>query len=285
MLTLALEAHGLVAVCRAVEAISAALDIESGRVFERLAKLWAEWLVHPDYVDWIRRDYEPDILSPFAVGVFTHEEGIRGSESYIVSSLRDIISAIDWGERTLGEFHDIVPIWPEFNLPPIARYRQVVLSASPKGAGNAYECRMELKRLLPDCLHKWLTWARKTNRRPKYELLEVLATCNLDRSVSRREVVTWMKDQANWPDWYAGHTKAELVTLGCEIMPDGYWGRLLNKQGRSDVIRGNRILPPDVLVQIRVYIDPMDFWRAATGRIKSTKVADLVIHQLELGLC
>ncbi len=144
---------------------------------------------------------------------------------------------------------------------------------------------MMLKRLLPSRLHRWLSWARWAtgSRFPKYELLGGLAVAALGLE-NRRALIAWMKDRSNWPDWYAEHTKGELMTLGSELMPDGYWQRLLDSDGRTDIVGGNKVLPPEVLSQIRAYMAPMDFWRAATGRVKSTEVANLVTHQLELGL-
>ncbi len=132
-----LEAHGPKAVAVATQTISTTLDIEPGQVFDHLAGWWAGWLAHPDYQAWVadRRygPYEPGVFAPVAVGVFTHEEGIRGSESYIIDTPQGIIASIGWGERTLGEFAEIAPIWEGVSLPPFARYRQAVLPASPRG--------------------------------------------------------------------------------------------------------------------------------------------------------
>jgi hypothetical protein len=199
-----------------------------------------------------------------AVTVFTHEAGTRGDESYIISTLEDLIASIAWGEKSLGQFAGIVPVWDGC---PVNPYRQVVWSFSPKGSGNAYECRCELKRLLPRKMHRWIGEARRANRRRKYDYLGCYRPFpGLDASAEAvQEHETWLKaarrDRALQPAEFREMRLGELWL-------------------KWDV-------PPEVRAEMARYMvsgDPFDFWRVATGRVKSVEVKDLVVYQLEMEL-
>lgn len=245
---------------RAFNAISGALGIERESVSALLKKLWTAWETHPFFEEYYAGGWtgkldvgplDPNLYDPMALAVFTHEIGLRGHpESYIVDTLRGLIASIGWGERTLGDFGGIIPMPDDFPSDYIGSCRQVVISHSPKGSGNAYECRLELRRLLPRRLHHWITAARRANARPKWRFLPLMS------GVERR-------DRSQWPAWYKDNTKAQLFLYHA----DPY--RSLTDQARA---------------QIKDYMPLESFWKAATGRVRALKVKDLVMRQLELDL-
>jgi hypothetical protein len=253
--------HDFARHARALRAISDALDIRPEQVPALLQELWAAWEAHPFFEEYYAGGWsgkldagpiEPRLYAPVALAVFTHEVGLRGHpESYVVSTLPDLIASIRWGERTLGDFAGVIPVPDDFPSDLIGSCRQVVISHSPKGAGNAYECRMELKRLLPRKLHRWIVLARRVNSKPKWQFLPMPPP-----GVGR-------EDKSWWPDWYKDNTKGQLF-----LYHDAPY----------------RSLTDEARAQIRDYTSLESFWKAATGRVRAVEVRDLVTHQLELGL-
>lgn len=245
------------AAARAALSIAGATGIEIDQVPSFLRSLWDAWCEHPDFRSYYTRDRfgyapTPSILNVPAMGVYVHEEGTRGSESYYFSDLPDVIAAISWCKRSLGDFSYVAPL--PANISP-SRIRATFISNSPKGSGNAYESRMILKQMLPRSVHRWISRARTANYKPKYSYLQsTLPVPQTDEEVTRRRQM--YRTPTLQPDWYRNSTKAEL------------WLRDLVEQD------------PDAARIIESYMNLQDFWRCATGKIKSTEVAGLINHQI-----
>lgn len=175
-----------------------------------------------------------------------HEPGAGGrTESYLIGPLMDVTSPkqLEWCRRTIGEPHQIRPVT---RVTPVNPSRLLAESYSYKGAGMAWRSRMALKLALPRRFHRLVSKARHINRRPKYAYLQA--------EVSPEEWTAYLhrKDEGSTyqvPEWYSAHTKAELFVMY------------------------------DVPADLADYIDPMDFWRCATGRIRPEDVPELVNHQ------
>lgn len=230
-------------------------------VLDLMAKLWTAWKAHPDYENYYKwaKEWGMNVptttLYPVCVAVFKHEEGIRGDTSYMIGTPVEMLrpNNLDWAESTLGEFRGLAPLPSDIRLEPQSVIRNSYIANSPMRGGNAYECRIVLKVLLPAKLHKWVNLARKTNSQPKWKLLPVPPP-GQDR-----------KDRSWWPAWYKDNTKAELFLRGYE-----------------QVAAPALCLPPEVRPAIEHYMTLEDFWNAATGRMKSTDVSLHVTHQMDL---
>jgi len=120
------------------------------------------------------------------------------------------------------------------------------LSYSYRGKGKGYWARVRLKELLPRKLHRLITIARRLNRMPKYKYLPPRETGQ----------PRWSKE--NWPDWYRRSTKADLA---------------LEQIGT---------LYPEDVPKLYRYMDPLAFWRCATGQVHPDDIAGYVDHQLTL---
>jgi hypothetical protein len=109
------------------------------------------------------------------VAVFEHPPGRGGrTESYIIGPLQDLLANIEWGEKKLGNFVDVVPEWEGCPTDP---FFVLILSFSLQNkAAQAKAARDELKRLLPGRLHRLVTLARRINARPKRHLLPLGVT-------------------------------------------------------------------------------------------------------------
>jgi len=125
------------------------------------------------------------------VAVFEHLPGRGGhTESYIVGDVQDVLAQIEWGERKLGEFVGIVPVWDGL---PVDPYFVTVISTSLQSqAARDKMARDRLKELLPDTLHSLITLARRMNRRPKRDWLPPFT------------------EESEAPDWWRGREKGEL---------------------------------------------------------------------------
>jgi len=208
-------------------------------VADRILFYQAAWQAHPDYTDCQRLCPRPP-WNPILVGVWRHAPGVQGrTESYYIGGFDDITCPATrrWTARTWkgGQFTDMRPIKPEW---PVHPFRQGFISNLRH---PAYAGRMELKRLLPKHLHKWVNRARsvESNFHPDHcpEIWGVAL-----RAGRRRERYTRTKGEAFVAD----------------------------------------ILPDDVRADLAQYVDPLIFYRAATGRMPVNEIAGHVAHQLEL---
>ncbi|MBU0493916.1 MAG: hypothetical protein KKB13_18870 [Chloroflexi bacterium] len=243
---------------------------DRGSILLWLEQLWAAWQAHPDYEWYYQRDgygFQIPLVwhSPVAVMRFTHDLGIRGNWSALIAPLPDLLASRAWGERTLGVLAGVAPITPDLS---VNRVRIAVLQGSPKGGGNAVECRMVLKQLLPRKLHRLVSKARGTVRHPKWRYLplELVAPAPIGLPREAREQL--VRTPALQPAWYRDHTKAELFAWGADLIPhetnDQYY--LTHEERQA--------LAP--------YVDPLRFYQIATGQVRSIEVIGLVRHQRDM---
>lgn len=213
-----------------------------------LPKLWEGWICHPGYQEWKARmgfkDYRklpiPDLISPMAVGCFSHEPGDGGlTESYIVADVQSIASRLEWAAKNMGTFTEIVPLEPHV---PIHQYMIVYLNHSLMGRGKGYFSRKRLKELLPKRLHRAISLTRTMNRRPKSHLAEYTGWSLDDYDFEAHE--------PNYPDEYRQKTKRELVI--------------------------EYILAPQ-FPELSAWIDLESFWQAVTGKVEHPdQIADMM---------
>ena len=161
--------------------------------------LWEAWCAHPDY-------HEAE--SPACVGVFTHPPGRGGHvESYIIGDFQGVLANVRWGERKLGDFAGIVPVWADI---PVDPFFITVISTSLKSkAARAKAARDELKRLLPPKLRPLVSLARKANARRKGAFLKI-----------GEESTKLTKRELFLARWLNAATRAELEVY---IALDDFW--------------------------------------------------------------
>lgn len=229
----------MVAMAKAVRAISDLQKIDVWDVPGFLAHLWEAWEAHPDfdaYYDEVK--HEPRIYRPVCVAIFRHEPGAGGhNESYIFADLQTLVGRLPWGKRTFGgEFHEFHAIEPHV---PVSPYFIGWLSYSYHGSGKVQRARMELKRLLPADLHKLITAARRHHRRAKHFHV-----------APEEMVIERGTGKVILPERYATRTKQRIFIEDC--------------------------IEPADMVLLDQYIDPDEFYRAATGKYKPEEVAALM---------
>jgi len=234
------QALGLI---RGVLALCQALDVEPDVLYPYLlAHWWTAWEAHPDYANTYAPDahgYAPSfhLLQPQVMGVWRHPPGRGGhNESYVISTPQDVLASLAWGNRTFGG--TFAGIQPIHPSAPVSRYRIVTWAFSYKGAGGAYVARMRLKALLPREVHPWISKARSTNSRPKHHLYPFPVDPRRIRYVPPVY------------DSYRTRSKGEI------------W---LEEK-----------MPAAVRQAISRYLEPIDFWRCATGRVHPDEVEPLI---------
>lgn len=209
-----------------------------------LVTWWQAWESH-EVFEWYYGAGERQfrLWNPVVMAAFRHEPGAGGRTlSYVVGNVQDCVTSIDWGERSYGGKF--------YAMLPIragiypSRTNIMALSFSYHGAGGAWRARMMLKALLPPTLHRYVSLARKFNSRPKRHMVPI----------SEEEAQT---KPASWlPPAYRRLSKAELFFQ--EIVAD------------------------EDKALLRDYIEPVVFWKCATGRVNPEEVADHIIHQPDL---
>lgn len=210
------------------------METEILKTIENYLAIKAAWETHPDYTE----DGPPQ-----CVGIFLHPPG-RGdhTESYIIGSIEDVITQIEWGERKLGEFDGLHPLWDGI---PVDPYMITVISLSLKSkAAQAKAARDRLKEILPKNLRGLISKARRANYRPKYDFLP-----------PHPDGKNWREHPEDIPEWYRSQTKDEL-----------FLSIRLTDQERDELSR---------------WIDPLDFWKCATGRIPHTEVERYIRNPLQ----
>ena len=230
-------------------AIANALQVHPADVPRLLDLWWKAWEQHPAF-DWY---YEPDqygyapskdVWTPVVMAVFEHEPGAGGrTESYLVGDVQDCLAPMN---IRWGErtLGTFAGLAPILADIPVSRIRTVAVSWSYKGSGGAFCARQWLKALLPRKVHPCISRARRANRRRKSDYLQ------------DPDDPTLYRDKDRWPDWYRKKTKAELFI-------------------EHDLSEAER-------KTISNYMDLMDFWRCATGRVHPDQVQNLVTHQMSL---
>lgn len=204
------------------------------------------WQSHPAY----RRSPSEDPHNPHVVGVWEHEEFRGHSESLVFARLNDILcpATQSWGSRTLGTFKCVRPLLPEHPHHP---ERIIHISWSIKGAGRAFRCRQELKRLLPSRFHSLITHARSQAKKPKWMHLKEWGQHD-DRE---REALRHLHKRSALPGWYTSKTRDEF--------------------NREQFFT----LYTDRLIGLHKHITPEHFWMAATGQCHPDEVQGMVTHQ------
>jgi hypothetical protein len=211
----------------------------AGLTLKRIRQFDSAWCAHPSYEDCNSRDP----LNPHVRAVFKHPPGRGGKEfSFVIGSMQDLISPqnIRWATRSLGDFHCLAPMESDT---PVHPHKILSLSYSLNGAGFVFTARMRLKELLPKHLHRFISEARRVNRKPKHWFL------------SSGDPATDKRLKESQPEWYRKKSKGELwVELG------------LKEQDRKE---------------IRLIMDPLDFWECATGRVHPDDIESR-LNQLRL---
>lgn len=207
------------------------------------------WQQHLEY-------YETEPWNPLVVGVWEHEPGKRKlTESYVITQLNDVLAPATQAKmaRTLGTFKCIRPIPEDM---PYVYGRMAWYSNSLKAGGKAYAARMELKALLPQHLHKYISKLRGWSAEPKWIYL-IMHYSQAEWMGMCREAKDQLKRTPSLqPDWYSQSSKAELWAT-CRIKPEEY----------ND---------------IATYINPVDLYLCASGEVHPDDVHTYVLHQKSL---
>lgn len=228
-------------------------------VIQKIRKYRDAWATHPQFEHW-QKFKELAFLpfaSPvfaFAVMVFTHEPGLdKRTETYLVTSLDDFPDAYRWATktRTFGKFSRVMPIQNDLHGDP---HYPVVFNYCYGGKAIAYHARMELKRLLPTSLHRYIQDARRINRQAKNRFLgtppEKIQKFWMPPT-DMRELNELQDDRKHHPDWFKTRSKGELWVMS---------------------------LPDQVRGQMRYYMGAeINFWNAATGQVNPNNVESLFI--------
>lgn len=228
---------------------------------------WAAWRAHPKFAENnARLPTHPD--DPVVCGVWHHDPGIEyRTESYIIAPVRDVCSPATqaWGKRTLGEFVAIRPVLPGMD---VHWCRQSQISYSIRGGGQAFACRMELKRYLPQRVHPLISKVRHVNRSGKWEWV-------------RR---WWEKERGvqSWRDFHHNHNMKELAQRNKfeGLVPAWYWDRTKEELILDYLLEHEA----ERLAVVARYMDPLQFVRCANGKVHPEEVKDYVTRQLPLPL-
>lgn len=245
-----------------VERVRSALPF----VIERLQHYRQAWVEHPqfehlrtfDELSWLPYD---DETWAEVVLCYQHDPGVEGrTMSYVVASSRDLVSAWHWTEKQrIGTFYGILPITEDFSIDPFAMVN--VHSFTYEGRAKGYHCRMELKRLLPNKLRKYVSRYRRHKKMPKVHYLTSPLRLldgrpylrpndgNGIKNGSYGETADWVKaNKADLPDWYRQMTKAQL------------W---------VEWVAANE---PEVYAQLDYWIGLIDFYMAVTGQVNPNDI-------------
>lgn len=144
------------------------LCMSHGEIVNGLKEWWAAWRAHPDFEGFYQPDswgYAPDadnLFAPMVLAAFDHERGVDNrTQSYVLGTLPDACSRLEWGRQRLGEFVGIQPIRPDFSP---NRYRISYVSYSLGGNGKGYWARQRLKQYLPKELHPLINGVRRVRK-------------------------------------------------------------------------------------------------------------------------
>jgi hypothetical protein len=234
------------------------LDVDYNEFKFLLKDLWDAWLAHPYFDEYYESDSagwapKDNLINPLCMGVYSHEEGLRGDTSYIISSLSQVVrlACKEKVSKMLGKFQGVQPIWPDLRLSWHIKYRWAMISNSPLGSGNGYECReLLLKQLLPKKLHRAIRMARKQNRAPKWHYLPNVLD-DLGQDPVLMDIHAMARDRSLQPDEYRGTAKGRLFIKYTLTEAERYW--------------------------LSFYFEDLyDFWRIANGSIKSIEARDLI---------
>ena len=223
-------------------------------IAQRLQTYWAHWQQHPDFLE-CNRLVPQEPHNPTVTGVWVHAPGHHQiTESYVFASVQDILSPATqrWGARIFGTFSHLEPI--DHSIPIDVRYRQHI-SNSLRSGGQAYHARMELKRLLPPELRKYISLLRHVVAQPKYHHLQNDLGFAKWQAMSRKERNTLIRTPSLQPEWYRCASKAQL------------WAKSLPDQERR---------------QISAWINPVDLYLCAAGEAHPDDVKNYVVHQIPL---
>ena len=249
---------------RLIARIMDVLKLECPNELRDLLKdLWDHWSAHPFFEEYYTEDrfgYAPrmHIFEPLCLATYKHERGVRGDTSWSVGGLTEVLApaTLKWAGRTLGEFVGVEPVgdWVVMSNP--IKYRMAMISNSPLAGGNAYECRMVLKGMLPRKLHPLVGKARRANSKPKYLYLgNVLAEAGVEGAEIERQHKLMRRKPSVQPVAYRSRSKGDLFLI----------------YGLTDKERAG--LSP-------YFVDLLDFWRVATGDVKSIDASQYVNQQL-----
>lgn len=194
------------------------------------------------------------------VMLFKHPPGVdRREYSYVVTTLSNLNFTWKWAKhQNIGEFKAVMPITEDFDIDP---YRITVHSFSYEGRARGFHARMELKRLLPPKLRKYVSKMRTAEskmRKPWYlttrlNLLDGKAYSETIPGVSAMsgdDLAAYLRDIVanNPPEWYKTMTKRDLW-LDAHIVSD-----------------------PEFIANLSYWIDPLDFYTAVTGKMNPNDV-------------
>jgi hypothetical protein len=176
------------------------------------------------------------------MGTWRHDPGRGGcTESYVIGTPQDVLSSLKWGKRTYGG--QFVGFTPIAPAAMPSRTRIATWMFSYKGAGGASEARQRLKALLPRQLHSWIHNARRVNAHPKWRLYPF----EVDPRHPRRIPPAYVS--------YRQRSKGEIWV--------------------------EEVLPAPVRQLISRYIEPIAFWRCATGRVHPDAVMPLIQKHIQ----
>ncbi len=234
-------------------------------MYRQIATYRQAWVEHPQYAYW--RSLSELAWMPFdnpswamVVMALKHPPGIGQHEySFVVCSVDELTLALQWASSPkVGEFAGVFSISEEFDALP---YRFALYSYSAQGKARGYLARMEMKRLLPTKLRKYVSRYRTHKKITKREYLAWPLRVNENKPFiqpgelqhgTHGEIGDWEKaNKERLPDWYRQMSKAEL------------WAEWIAAS------------EPVLFAQIDYWIAPTDFYRAVTGDIHPDNVKAL----------
>lgn len=225
--------------------LEAIVQLETG-----IRRLWEHWQGHPDF-ERINQALPQSPHDPHVMGAFKHPTpGINGAtHSYIITTFNDLLAPMTmrWAKKTFGEFDYLTAV--PYEITDLSDSRQSFLSFDLNGSSKARYGRLRLKQLLPKKLHKLCRLARRWAATPKRAHLD----SNMPGffSLSHQEKLKISRSKSLQPDWYRNASKAEL------------WVKF--------------VLEPEDRKELAKWIDPVTFYRAATGEYHPDDIYALIM--------
>jgi hypothetical protein len=229
------------------------------------------WEAHPDY--------RLGSAEPVVLAQFRHPPGHQKQEySWLIGGISDMLGQLAWAQRTLGEPVRLGPILPEF---PVDPYFTTAWSASYLGSGRAYHARLALKALLPGSyrgvkFRPLINNVRSWVAQPKVAFLDKDPTvlCLPDdlpehlRSGLHPGRGTYTRlTSGRWSG--AGEVRRYKPR---ELLP-GWWF----KTSKGELWL-RYVLTDEQRRAIATFMDPLDFWRCASGEVHPDEVKDYLVH-------
>ena len=245
------QSEPIVGDLRTLIAVMDVVGLKGNEFRDFLKGLWDAWFEHPYFDEYYAMDefgYAPGdaLIDPMCMGVYKHPKGLRGDTSYTIAELTQV-AQLSFKEKIsgmLGQFVGVQPIEAWVPLARPIRYRWGMIANSP------------LKGMLPREVRTVISKARAwgSDRKPKWHFLNDVLM-ELGQEFTLDDIRAMKRKPSLQPAEYRGVTKGELFLK-------------------------YRVTPRERSVLAGYFEDLMDFWRIATGQVKSIEAENYINRQL-----